>query len=410
MTEAKQSEGMALKGIKVLDFAWAVAGPQIGRMLADYGATVVRIESSTRPDSARLQGPFPQGKFDPNKSLLFETCNANKLGINLNMATDKGRAVARDLAAWSDVVIESFRPGQMAKFGLDYEQLKQTNPSLIMVSSSLLGQTGPNAQFAGYGNLGAALAGFQGLAGQPNALPIGPLGAYTDFVAPRIALIALLAALDHARRTGQGCYIDASQTEAAIGFLSPQIADYSVSGRVAEAQGNRDPDIAPCGVFPCRGEDIWLAITARNDSEWRSMAELIGGTELANDSRFKDLGNRKTNEDALEHIICNFTKSQDAEQLEKKLQLMGIPAHQMSTPAQVLADSQLRARNQFVSLPHPMMGESIIDASRCTLSATPATYHRPAPILGQDNTEVLSQLLGYDPERIKLLEAEGILA
>ncbi len=220
-----------LAGLKVLDLAWVVAGPLIGRALADFGATVVRVESSRRIETARLMGPFPQGKMDPQQSVLFENCNANKFGLTLDLGKDEGRSIARELACWADVIVESFMPGQMRRFGLDYATLKELNPRLIMVSTALMGQTGPLSQMTGYGNVGAALAGFQMLVGGVGEMPVGPFGPYTDYVGPRFGLFTLLAALDHRERTGEGCFIDVSQAEAGVTFLAPQIAEYSATGR-----------------------------------------------------------------------------------------------------------------------------------------------------------------------------------
>lgn len=399
----------ALEGLKVLDLAWAVAGPQIGRMLADYGATVVRVESSSRLDSARQQGPFPGGKYNVQQALLFETCNANKYGLTLDLNADAGRAVAKDLANWADVIIESFRPGQMQRFGLGYAQLKETNPRLIMLSTSLLGQTGPNAGFAGYGNLGSALAGFQHLVGQPGELPIGPYCAYTDFIAPRFALIALLAALDHRRRSGEGSRLDLSQTEAAIALLAPQIADVKATGRIAQALGNRDSNFAPSGVFKAAGDERWIAIAARNDSEWQQLAKAMARPELAQDSRFSTREQRQHNEDELEKLIGDWTVGHAPEQLETLLQALGVPSHVVSSPQDVFNDAHLAARKQFVRMPHPLLGETCFDASRCDLSETPATYVRTAPTLGRDNETVLGEFLGYDAAKIDTLKRAGVL-
>ncbi len=264
-----------LQGVKVLDLAWVVAGPLIGRSLADYGATVVRIESSRRVETARLMGPFPNGVFDVQQCVLYENTNAGKLGLALDLRRPEAQGVVRDLAAWADIAVESFTPGQMAKWGLDYGVLSGINPSLIMVSTSLMGQSGPYAGYSGYGNHGAAIAGFQNIVGPKGGPPVGPFGPYTDFVAPRFGLVAVLAALDHQRRTGEGCYLDISQAEAGMQFLAPQIADASVTGRSLGCEGNRDVGMAPHGVYRSLGWDNWVAIAVRDDAEW-SFGEAFG--------------------------------------------------------------------------------------------------------------------------------------
>jgi crotonobetainyl-CoA:carnitine CoA-transferase CaiB-like acyl-CoA transferase len=399
----------ALAGIKVMDLAWVVAGPVIGRALADFGATVVRVESSRRVETARLMGPFPGGKMDTQRSALYDNCNTNKLGLSLDLSQEPARAVARDLARWADVVIESFMPGQMARFGLDYDTLRRTNPSLIMVSTSLMGQTGPYATLAGYGNIGAALSGYQMIVGATGELPVGPFGPYTDYVGPRFAIVTLLAALDHRRRTGEGSFIDVSQAEAGIAFLAPQIADYAACGRVVRAQGNRDPEFAPHGVFRALGADSWVAVVARDDAEWSALARMLGGSALAEDARFKTLTARKANEDALEEIVSSWTSTRDAQWIEVQLQASGIPAYVVAGTDEFVADPQLRARQHIQRLPHPRGGDSVFEAARYQLSDTPATYERAAPHFGRDNEHVLGKLLGYDAARIAELASNGAL-
>ena len=398
-----------LAGLKVLDLAWVVAGPLIGRALAEYGATVVRVESSKRVETARLMGPFPGGKSDVQQSVLFENCNANKYGLSLDLSKPEARAVALELACWADVVIESFMPGQMAKFGLGYERLSALNPGLVMVSTSLMGQSGPYSQFSGYGNLGAALAGYQMLVGHPGELPIGPFGPYTDYVGPRFSIVTLLAALDHRRRTGEGCLLDVSQAEAGIAFLAPQIAECAATGRVATAQGNRDPSYAPHGVFRASQADAWVAIVARDDAEWQRLAGHVGGAALATDARFATLAARKQHEDALESLLGAWCARHDAPLIERELQALGVPAAVVAGTDEFCSDPQLLARQHFVRLPHPLMGESVFENSRYTLSGTPARFERTAPTFGRDNAWVLGTLLGYDAARIESLAAAGAL-
>jgi crotonobetainyl-CoA:carnitine CoA-transferase CaiB-like acyl-CoA transferase len=400
---------LPFEGLKVLDMAWVVAGPVIGRALADFGATVVRVESSRRIETARLMGPFPSGKADVQQSVLFENCNAGKFGLTIDLSKTEGRSIARDLAAWADVLVESFMPGQMARFGLAWESLHALNPRLIMLSTALMGQTGPCAHMSGYGNVGAAMAGFQVLVGNPGELPIGPFGPYTDYVAPRFALVALLAALDARERGGEGCFIDVSQAEAGVEFLAPQIADFCATGRVASAQGNRDPAFAPHGVFRARGADAWVAIVARDDAEWQRLATIVGGAALARDARFATLRDRKLREDELERLVADWALKNDSQEIEARLQADGIPAYVVAASEDFVRDPQLITRGHFVRLPHSLMGETVFESARYELSETPAVYARSAPTFGRDNALVLRDLLGYDAARIAALEAAGIL-
>jgi crotonobetainyl-CoA:carnitine CoA-transferase CaiB-like acyl-CoA transferase len=396
-----------LGDLKVLDLAWVVAGPAIGRSLADYGATVVRVESSVRIETARLMGPFPGGARDPQRSALYETYNTGKLGLVLDLGQEAARQVVRDLALWADVLVESFAPGQMARWGLSPEVLRQANPRLIGVSTSLMGQTGPFASFAGYGNVGAAVAGYQNLVGHEGALPIGPFGPYTDFVGPRFGLVALLAALEHRRRTGEGCWLDVSQAEAGIQFLGAEVAQGAATGRYPTSKGNRDAHFSPHGVYRCAGEDAWVAIVARTDDEWRRLAALIGGE--AQNPAFETLEGRKADEDRLDALVEPWTRPQTADEVELALQAIGVPAHRASTSADLVADPQLEARGHFVRLAHPLGGESVVDASRYRLSETPAAYERAAPHFGRDAQAVLGGILGYGEDRIRNLESAGVL-
>jgi crotonobetainyl-CoA:carnitine CoA-transferase CaiB-like acyl-CoA transferase len=394
-------------GLKVLDLAWVVAGPAIGRALADFGATVVRVESSVRIETARLMGPFLGGQPDPQRCALYDTYNAGKLGLTLDLGHPDGRAVVRDMARWADVVVESFVPGQLGRWGLSPESLREANPALIVVSTALMGQTGPSAGLTGYGNIGAAMAGFQSIVGWPGEPPLGPYGPYTDFVGPRFGLVALLAALEHRRTTGQGCWLDVSQAEAGIQFLAPQIAEAAATGRIAAPQGNRDPRFSPHGVFACAEEDRWIALVARDDDQWAELAALIGGEAL--ESAFASLAGRKAAEDRLEGLVEAWTSGQDVAALEDQLQALGIAAHRAASSDDMVADAQLAARGHFVRLPHPLGGESVIEASRFRLSDTPPRYHRPAPHFGRDTREVLVGILGYDEARVAALDAAGAL-
>ena len=401
------SADLPLSGVKVLDLAWVVAGPAIARSLADYGATVVHVESRTRVDPTRLMGPFPQGKSDVERSALFDTANAGKLGLALDLGRPESQEIVRDLVRWADLVVESFAPGQLARWGLAPEALRALNPSIVGLSTCLMGQSGPLSPVAGFGNIGASVAGFQNIVGWPGALPVGPFGPYTDFVAPRFGIFTVLAALDHRRLTGEGCWLDLSQGEAGIQFLGAEIAEGAATGRYAAANGNRDPQFAPHGVFRARGDDDWVAIVARNDAEWRTLAHEIGGAAEA--AAFATLEGRKAEEDHLEAVIAAWTSDKDAHDIERRLQGLGVPAHKASSGPDVIADPQMEIFGHFVRLSHATGEESLFESSRYRLSDTPAVYRRPAPPYGRDNRTVLAEILGYESARIDQLEASGAL-
>lgn len=402
----------ALNGLKVLDLSWVVAGPLIGRALADFGCQVVRVESSTRIETARLMQPFHGGVQGRENSALFGNCNAGKLGTTIDLTTGEGRAIVRDLADWSDVVIESFSPGRMAKWGLDYATLSAAKPSLIMLSTSIAGQSGPWASLAGYGNVGSSLSGYQNLVGWEDALPMGPFGPYTDYVGPRLALITLLAAIEDSRRGGGGRYIDVAQVEAGIYFLSPQVAHYSLDGTIAQRRGNRDEVFAPHGVYPCRAErggERFVAIVARSDDEWQRLARAMGRADLAARAELAGAAGRRARADELDAALAAWTATRLALDVERQLQSLGIPAHVSASSAAFVGDPQLAGRGHIVRLEHPLHGTTYVEGPRCLLSETPGEVAAPAPTLGQHNETVLRDLLGYGDERIRALREGGVL-
>lgn len=404
----------ALESLKVLDLSWVVAGPMIGRALADFGATVVRVESATRPDVTRQMKPFFEGVAGLERSSVYANCNAGKRSIALDLQREEARAVVAELARWADVVVESFAPGVMARWGLDYEHLSAHNPGLVMVSSSLGGHTGALSTLAGFGNTGASLSGFQAIGGWPDHPPIGPFGPYTDYVAPRFGLVALLAALDHRRRTGRGCAIDLSQVECGAYFLSPEIADFHATGTVAARRGNGDPHHAPHAVFATRGEDggaddEFVAVAVTGDVQWRSLAGLLGGPALADDPRYATVAGRVAGAAELERIVAEWCAVRTAGEVEDVLQGIGVPAHRASSSRDFCEDAQFAHRGHLWYLPHPVVGTSVVEGPRYVLSATPGAVRRAAPLIGQDSDVVLRELLGWSPAAVEALAASGAL-
>jgi crotonobetainyl-CoA:carnitine CoA-transferase CaiB-like acyl-CoA transferase len=396
----------ALADVKVLDFMWVMAGPAATRMLADYGATVVRVESTRRIDTARTLAPYRGGKLGTENSGCFQNLNAGKRLVTLDPTNDAGRRVVLELVRWADVVTESFSPGTMRRFGLDYETLRAEKPDLVMLSTCLMG---PLATFAGYGNLAAAISGFSNLGGWPDRPPAGPFSAYTDYVSPRFIAIAILAALDHRRRTGEGQYIDCSQAEASLHFLAPALLDATVNGRVAGRVGNRDPDHAPHGVYAARGDDRWIAIAVTSDDAWRALCDAMARPDLAADGRFASAAGRVAHATVLDDVVAAWTATRDAAATEADLQALGVAAHVVQTSRDLVRDPQLRARGHFVTVEHPTGGPTVIEGTRFTLSRTPAAYPDRAPSYGLDNERVLRDVLGYDDDAITSLVASGAL-
>jgi crotonobetainyl-CoA:carnitine CoA-transferase CaiB-like acyl-CoA transferase len=398
-----------LAGLKVLDLSWVVAGPVIGRALADFGATVVRVESSTRVETARLMQPFVGGEQTPESSALYGTWNAGKLGVTLDLGSEEGREVARDLAHWADVVIESFSPGQMARWGLDYESLRADRPDLVMVSTSINGQTGPLSRLAGFGNIGAALSGFQAVVGWPDRGMLGPFGPYTDYVGPRFALCALLGALEHRRSTGQGCHLDVAQVEAGVWFQAPEIADNADNGTVLERLGNADREFAPHGVYPTADDGRYLAVAVTTDEQWLALTRVVGREDLAGDAELRTAAGRRSRSSELDAALAGWTRQRGGQSAQDDLQAAGVPAHVSASSEDFCTDPQLLHRGHLVTLAHPLFGSTVVEGPRYLLSGTPGSVAAAAPTFGQHNGTVLADFLGYDDARIDRLAAAGVL-
>ncbi|MGA2410492.1 MAG: CoA transferase [Candidatus Binataceae bacterium] len=401
---------LPLDDVKVLDFMWVLAGPGVTRSLADYGATVVRVEASGRPDPTRTVGPFLNNETNPEKSGLFGNNNAGKLSITLDLAKPSAREVVHDLVRWADVVSESFSPKAMRAWGFDYESLRQIKPDIIMISSCLMGQTGPLSRFAGFGNLAAALIGFYNLVGWPDRPPSGPFSAYTDYIAPRFGLVAVMAALIHRRLTGEGQYIDQAQAESSLHFLTLPLLDCAVNGRVSTPVANYDAQHAPHGVYPASGEDQWVAVASRTEAHWQALCRAMDRPDLARDPRFAAFAGRQANRAELDAIIGEWTARRPPRETEQALQEFGVPAYAVQNAREMYTDAQVIHRRQIVEVPHPVTGKTWIENSRFKLSRTPATVERAAPTVGQHTQYVLEEVLGYGEDRINQLAVEGALS
>jgi crotonobetainyl-CoA:carnitine CoA-transferase CaiB-like acyl-CoA transferase len=397
-----------LEGLKVLDFTWAYAGPAATRYLTDYGATVVRVESAKKLDAMRTVGPFKDGHAGIERSGGFINTNVGKYGLSLNLSISEAREIALGLVKWADVVIENFSPKVMRAWGMDYESLRKNKPDLIMLSSCLNGQTGPKAMLAGYGTMGASIAGFGELTGWPDRPPATPFGAYTDYTSPKFTVAALLAALDHKRRTGQGQYVDLSQAECSIHMIGRAVLDYTVNGRIQTRMGNALREYTPSGVYPCAGTDCWVALAAPTDDVWRALCRATG-LSWAEDSRFATAMARRENREALDAAIGAWTAGFEAGALEELLQGAGVPVHRLSTSADVFADLQLKDRAHIIDLEHPRLGPVPIETSRMRFSRTPAIAAWPGPEIGQHNDHVLREILGMTDEAIAELVADEAL-
>ena len=399
----------ALAGLKVLDFCWVVAGPMTTKYLAEYGATVVRVESRRRPEVLRNGGPFKDGVSGINRSGYFANNNANKYGITVDLRHEKAGQLLLRMVGWADLVTENFTPGTMERLGLGYPQLKEANPSIIMYSTSMLGRGGPYESQPGFGAVMASLSGLTNITGWPDRPPVNPYGAYTDFVAPRFAVAAILAALDYRRRTGKGLHLDMAQLETSLQLSAPLLLDWTMNGREPSRQGNQHEWAAPHGVYPCQGDDRWIAIACLTDQQWDRLRSAMGHPVWADDGRFATLLIRKANEGALNEAIAGWTVTWEPAQLMEHLQSWGVPAGLVQDCRDLYEDPQLQHRGHYQFLEHPEMGTYATDRSEFVLSATPGYLHRASPLIGQHTEQVLKELIGLSDDEYRALQEEGAL-
>ncbi len=387
-----------LHNIRILDFTWVLAGPYATRILADFGAEVIKVQPLM---------PEAQDRFDRG---YYNTWNRNKLGITLNLNKPQGIALAKRLVGISDAVVENFTPRVMANWGLDYPGLKKLKPDIIMLSMSTMGNTGPWRDYTGFGPTIQAFSGITYLTSFPGKPPLGLGHSYADHIAGLVACLALLGAMEYRQRTGEGQYIDVSQVEAMSSLLGSAILEYAVNGKPPEPVGNRSNKAAPYGVYRCRGDDRWCAIGVFSDDEWQGFRRALGNPPWAEDRRFATLSSRLENADELDRRVERWTKEHTAEEVMALLQGQGVPAGVVQDASDLANDPQLRERGVFVELDHPETGRTISDATPIKLSGTPARYIRAAPTLGQDNNYVYKQLLGVSDGEVAELKEQGIIS
>jgi len=397
------------EGIKIADFSWVGVGPQIGRELAEHGATVVRVESHKRPEALRNAGPFRENIPGVDRSAFGAAYNTNKYGISLDLTTSKGKEVAQKLIKWADVVTESFTPGSMAALGLDYDEARKIKPDIIYCSTCQMGQTGPLSKFGGFGEFAAAYSGFSHLLGWPENKPLPVINAHIDFIAPWYMVMTLIGALLHRRKTGKGMYLDQSQVEAGITFLGSTMLDYFTNNRVACRMGNHDPYMTPHNVYPCLGEDRWVAITIANDEEWQHLCTVMGRPQWLQDPRFTSLSQRKENEAVLDELIGDWTKDYPPHKIMAILQEARIPCGTVQAAEDLFKDPQLKEREHFRVLNHQVIGEHSYNSPAYRLSKTPNHIGKAGPCLGEDNEYVFREILGYSEDDIADMLVAGVI-
>jgi benzylsuccinate CoA-transferase BbsF subunit len=398
-----------MHGVSVLDFTWFGVGPIATKYLADNGATVIKVESIARPDGLRLTGPWKDAHPDINNSQFFGSFNSSKKSIMLDMSRPEARDIVRRLVPHFDVVANSYTPGIMPKWGLGYDDLRQIRPDVIVLSTCMQGQTGPHAGYRGFGQLMASLSGFYHLSGYSEAQIAPPYGAYTDFVVPRMAAFALLAALDYRRRTGRGQHLDISQYEAAIHFIAPAVVDYGSSGTVMHARGNSSNRYAPHGAYRCADDgdnESWIAIAVSDDRQWLDLLAALGAE--AGDPRFATMIGRLEQSEELDDYVQQLVKGRNAVQVTAALQAVGLAAYPVQNCLDLHSDENLLANEFWQWLDQKDAGPMPYDGLSYRLERS-GSHQTAAPSIGQDTDEVLGELLGMSADDTTRLRQAGVI-
>ena len=391
--------GLPLAGIRIVDFSRVWAGPYGTRYLADFGAEVIKVESGQFPDGRRSDLPD------------YAEINRNKRFITLNFQTPEGLELSKRLVAVSDVVVENFSPRVMAKYGLDYQQLRAVRPDLIMVSMPGFGHSGPHGAFASYGGPLMAYTGMALLWGYADSPPDAHCKlAYPDYIAAATCALAVLTALHYRARTGQGQFIEIAQVEATAAAMELAFLDYFTNGTIAAARGNRDPNCVPQGCYPCQGQDAWCVVSCHTEVQWRALAQTIGGTALADEVRFATAAERWQRHDELDALISTWTRERLPHQVMRLLQAVGVPAGVVQTGEDLWRDMHLRVRDYMTTLTHAEAGTVEHPGLPVRLHATPGQIQRPAGHLGEANEAVFCGLLGLSSDELARLVAAGIVA
>ena len=403
-----------LSHIRVLDLSRVLAGPWAGQTLADLGAEVIKIERPERGDDTRRWGPpflaDAEGR-ETGEAGYYLSCNRGKKSVTLDLAKAEGQRIARDLAAKCDVLLENFRVGGLARFGLAYDDLKDSHPHLIYCSITGFGQTGPYRERAGYDFIVQAMGGMMSITGEPEDAPGGgpqKVGvAIADLFSGMYATVAVLAALARRERTGSGQHIDLALLDCQVAMLANQAMNYLTSGRVPRPLGNAHPNVVPYQAFATA--DGHLVIAAGNDAQFARLCAVIGRPELAEAPEFADNAARVANRARLAEIIAGAMTTRASRAWQAEFDAAGVPCGPINTLDAVFADEQVVARGMRVDLDHPLAGRVPMVASPMRFSETPLELRAPPPLLGEHTAAVLGDLLGLDAAEIARLGAAGVV-
>ena len=390
-----------LHGVRVLDFTWMLAGPYATRIFADFGAEIIKVQSKKTARGA-----------ESNLTGYFNTWNRNKRSMTLDLSHPEAREIVLKVAGKCDVVIENFSPRVMPNLGLDYEKLKEVKPDLVMLSMSAMGQRGPWKDYVAYAPTLHALSGLTQLTSLKEDAPIGLGYAFADIVAGLYAAFAVLAALEYRDRTGQGQYIDLSEYEALCTFMGPFLLDASVNRKEILPPVDRLEYIAaaPYGCYQCSGEDRWCVIAVSGEAEWQRLCRVLGHPDWTKEKRFATTAERRENRKELDDFLSKWTIQHRAEEVVNLLQEAGIASGVVQNAEDLAGDSQLKARNFFVQLDHPVLGKTVADRSPIKFEEDCTADWKAAPQLGEDNRYLFLELLGFTEEELSRYVERGVIA
>ena len=407
---------LPLQGIRVADFSWIINGPQIAQWLATMGAEVIKIESQVYIDIGRIN---PSGMADriqgPNRNGYYHALNYSKKAITLNLASEKGRALADEIIRKSDIVLECFPTPAANKLGITYDKVRTVKPDIIMMSVSLLGKTGREpASWVGWGPMACSFVGMFDAQGypdleNPNPPPRQTGGTWPDYAVAGAVTFHILAALRHRNRTGEGQWIDASMGETVIGQMPEWYMDYFINGRDRHGIGNRDDVMAPHNTYPCSGDDKWIAIAVGTQSEWEALCGAMGDPAWTRDAKFADQYSRRQNSDDLDAHLAQWTRNYEHRALAKKLQAAGVAAGPVLDSVEIHDDPHLWEWGYLRKIHHHEVGERILPNMPVHMSNVPELHFSLPPDLGQHNRDIFGGLLGLSDAEINMLMDQKVI-
>jgi crotonobetainyl-CoA:carnitine CoA-transferase CaiB-like acyl-CoA transferase len=400
---------LPLEGIRIVDFTAYWAGPLPTAIMADLGAEVIKVESIQRPDQFRIVAVSGDPAAVYELSPPFNATNRNKLGLTLDLARPDGVRLFKELIKRSDAVVQNYSPRVMPQLGLAYESLREVNPAIVMTSVSGFGQEGPWRDYVSFAAIGEALSGISGLSGYSGEGALIHGVGVSDPFAGYLAAFSTLAAVHHARATGEGQHVDVSQLEASMQYIADALIEFEFTGRPRARATSDDSAMAPHGAFPARGEDAWVALSVATEQQWRALLTAMDTPEWASDAHFATPLLRRRNRAALNEHVAQWTARFDRHELARELQSRGVPAAPVLAPSDLLKDPGLEAAGFFQHVDHPAAGRHPYPSFPARIDGEHPPIRRVGPMLGEDNHFVLSKILGLGDAEIARLEADKII-